>query len=421
MTLIPWLRPADFYRENNGDILRAARALFSRGDPIDNVSLAAELDRMGILVRVGGRAHLALLQESVPTAANMAFYALRVRDLSQKRLAIEKGREIVAAGLDPMLTAAETIAVAQRGAFELADFSIDNEPEAMSDLLGAFVRRLEEARSSGIKGLATGFFDLDRLLRGLRPGDLVVVAGRPSMGKSALGVQIAFQVAKTVGPVAVFSLEMSKEQLVDRIVASESRIDKERLDRGTLSDVEEERLIATLGPLGEVPIYIDDSRGLDELTLSAKVRNLALSREVQERGGLKLVVVDYLSLLKSSRDFRGDKVQEVGHFSQSLKALAGDMHIPLIVMSQLNREPDKRPDHRPMLSDLRDSGSVEQDADIVIFLLRQDYYERDPAKHTKQCEVIVAKHRNGSTGEVRLRFEKGQTRFDNLYVQEAAA
>ena len=699
--ILDQLNPDDFYRENNGQIYRAAQNLFRDGEPIDNVTLAAELGKLGILERVGGRAHLALLQESVPTAANVEHYARIVKDRAYKRRLISAGTHVTGLGYDESLDADEAVNSAQAHVYAISDDKVGTGMEHIYGLLKPAMDRIDAQMASGggVIGIPSGFHDLDRMTNGFKASDLVIIAGRPSMGKalaldtpvptpdgwttmgelrvgdqvfdeqgrpctvvfatpvmydhdcfevvfsdgetiladadhqwsvwdhgtkcadvlttrqmgeslhldgvrrhrfsiptcgalryvsqelqvdpylmgvrlvehpatvpdrrsgSQMGVAVADEVGRaadghvprtylesdvrqriallqglmdargsidadgcaefrtsskrladgvrelavglgikvgvtdgperglrletalpvfrlprlaelqrSVGarsesrsrsvrevravesvpvrcvqvdspshlylagrgcipthntsfvtnvtlyaaveqkkPVAIFSLEMSKEQLVERMLCEQARIDAQRLHRGTLSDVEYERLAGALGPLGDAPIFIDDSPTLDDLTLRLK------ARQARSREGIELIVLDYLQLMHGrSRDGDANRVQEVSAISRALKGIARELSIPVIAISQLSRAPEARPDKRPILSDLRESGSIEQDADIVMFLYRDDYYNRDKSEKPGIAEVIVAKHRNGPTGVVELVFRRELTRFENL-------
>jgi len=406
------LNPDDFYRENNGQIYRAAQNLFREGEPIDNVTLAAELGKLGVLDRVGGRAHLALLQESVPTAANVEYYARIVKDKAYKRRLISAGTQVSALGYDEALDAEEAVNTAQAHVYAISDDKVGSGMEHIYGLLKPAMDRIDAQMASGggVIGIPSGFHDLDRMTNGFKAADLAIIAGRPSMGKTSFVLNVTLHAAvEQKKPVAIFSLEMSKEQLVERMLCEQARIDAQRLHRGTLSDVEYERLAGALGPLGDAPIFIDDSPTLDDLTMRLK------ARQARSREGIELIVLDYLQLM-SGRERGGDsnRVQEVSAISRALKGIARELSIPVIAISQLSRAPEARPDKRPILSDLRESGSIEQDADIVMFLYRDDYYNREKSEKPGIAEVIVAKHRNGPTGMVELIFRKELTRFENL-------
>ena len=671
------LHAEDFYRENNGQIFRAALDLFREGEPIDNVTLAAQLEKMGVLERTGGRAHLAMLQEQTPTAANVEHYARIVKDRAYKRQLISAGTQVTGLGYEDGLEAEEAVNQAQSCVYAITDDKVGSGMERLYDLLKPAMDRIDAQMAAGgaVLGVASGFHELDRMTNGFKASDMVVIAGRPSMGKAlaldtpiptpvgwktmgelrigdqvfdeqgrpctvtfatpvmlgrpcyeielsggevlvadgdhlwatsdgaagrpgdasltvrttrelltslqtpdgrpnhvipacaalryperhlpsdphALGVALAAgpaavaagttrpavtvpecerlprlylessvaqrtallrglveaggwrdgpggaafcttdpglaedvaELASGLGivasrsdepglrhritfgtdrarsiedirpatsvpvrciqvdspghlylagrscvpthntsfalnvalhaavehrqPIAIFSLEMSKEQLVERMLCEQARIDAQRLHRGLLSEAEHERLVYALGPLGDAPIYIDDSPMLDDLTLRLK------ARQARAREGVEMVMIDYLQLMHGrQRSDDGNRVQEVSAISRSLKSIARELRIPVIALSQLSRAPEARPDKRPILSDLRESGSIEQDADLVMFLYRDEYYHREKSEKPGIAEVIIAKHRNGPTGSIELLFRKELTRFENI-------
>ncbi|HEX6348937.1 MAG TPA: replicative DNA helicase [Candidatus Dormibacteraeota bacterium] len=645
------LTPEDFYRENNAQIYRAASELFRQGEPIDNITLADELTRMGVLERVGGRAHLAMLQEGVPTAANIEYYARIVKAKAQKRRLISAGATVSSLGFDDAVEADDALNEAQRAVYDIADQRVGTHLEVLYPLLKEAMERVDAqmARGTGVLGVPSGFHDLDRVTSGFKNSDLVVVAARPAMGKALaldtpiptpdgwktmgtlrigdqvfdengrpctitfatevqlgrdcyeiefsdgevivadaehlwavnartargpltlttrqmvssvllangrpnysiptagplrytavpgdrgrpeppssgrvavgarldvalrapvaeraallrelvdaggdyvtdhreaasevaelmIGLGLVARVSDADGlvrvsvepqgerfvmdirgiasvpvrciqvdspshlylagraciathntslalnialhaavhakvPTAVFSLEMSKEQLVERLLCQQAKIDSQRMHRGMLSDREYEQLVMAIGPLENAPIYIDESPVLDELTVLLKARQAKLQFNIG------LVVIDYLQLMKGRGGKDDNRVQEVSSISRSLKGLARELKIPVIALSQLSRGPEARPNKRPMLSDLRDSGSIEQDSDVVIFLYRDDYYN-EKSEEPGICEVIISKHRNGPTGTVKLRFRKEQTLFYNLETRRAGS
>src|SRR2546429_3587776 len=409
--ILDFLSAEDFYRENNGQIYRAALTLFREGEPIDNVTLASELEKMGVLDRVGGRGHLALLQESVPTAANVEHYARIVKAKAYKRRLITAGGQVTALGFDDSLDADDAVNQAQAQVYAISDDRAGSGMERLYDLLKPAMDRIDAQMASGggVIGIATGFHDLDRMTNGFKPADLVIIAGRPSMGKTSFVLNVALHAA--VGqqkPIAIFSLEMSKEQLVERMLCEQARIDAQRLHRGTLSDVEYERLAGALGPLGDAPVFIDDTPMLDDLTMRLK------ARQAKTREGIEMIILDYLQLMHGRANSDDNPVHEVSAISRALKSIARELRIPVVAISQLSRAPEARPDKRPILSDLRESGSIEQDADIVMFLYRDEYYNREKSEKPGIAEIIVAKHRNGPTGSIELIFRKELTRFENL-------
>ena len=408
--VLQFLHPEDFYRENNGQVYRAALDLFASGEPIDNVTMAAQLQTMGVLDRIGGRAQLASMQGLVPTAANVEYYGRIVKEKAYKRRLISAGGNIAGYGYDDSIEAEEAINQAQSLVFGVADDRDQRELARLYDLLGPAMERisLQMESGQGVIGIPSGFHDLDRMTGGFKDSDLIIVAGRPAMGKTALALNIALHAALDAKKsIAIFSLEMSKEQLTERLLTSQAQIDAQRLHRGLLSEAEFDRVSNSLGPLGEAAIYIDDSPSMDELTLQLKARQAKL------RHAVDLIVVDYLQLMRG-RAHGGDenRVQEVSSISRALKALARELRVPVIAISQLSRQPEQRPDKRPILSDLRESGALEQDADLVVFLFRPEYYKSEEKPGV--AEVIVAKHRNGPTGMIELKFRRDHTRFYNL-------
>ncbi len=408
--VIDQLDAADFYRENHGQIYRGAVELFRQGEPIDNITLADQLTQMGVLERVGGRAQLGILAESVPTAANIEYYAKIVKARAQKRRLISAGGAVTALGFDDAVEADEALNQAQQAVFDIADQRVRTRLEELYPLLKAAMERVDTqmASGTGVLGVPSGFHDVDRLTSGFKDGDLIILAARPSMGKTSMALNVALHAAVQHRiPTAIFSLEMSKEQLVERLLCQQARIDSQRLHRGLLSDREYDQLVMALQPLETAPIYIDESPTLDEVTMMLKARQ---ARAQQQIG---LFIVDYLQLMKGHGGKDDNRVQEVSSISRALKAIARELKVPVIALSQLSRGPEARPNKRPMLSDLRDSGSIEQDSDLVMFLYRDDYYN-EKSEEPGIAEVIIAKHRNGPVGTVKLRFRKDQTLFYNL-------
>ena len=407
--VLQFLHPEDFYRENNGQVYRAALDLFAAGEPIDNVTLAAQLQQMQVLDRIGGRAQLASMQGAVPTAANIEYYGRIVKERAYKRRLISAGGNIAGYGYDDSIEAADAINQAQSLVFGVADDRDQRELAKLYDLLGPAMERISLLMESGqgVVGIPSGFHDLDRMTGGFKDSDLIIMAGRPSMGKTSLALNVAMHAALDAKKsVAIFSLEMSKEQLTERLLTEQAQIDAQRLHRGLLSEAEFDRVSNALGPLGEAPIYIDDTPVMDELTMQLKARQAKL------RHGVDLIVVDYLQLMRGRSGGDDNRVQEVSSISRALKGLARELRVPVIAISQLSRAPEQRPDKRPILSDLRESGALEQDADVVMFLFRPEYYKSD--ERPGIAEVIVAKHRNGPTGMVELKFRRDHTRFYNL-------
>jgi replicative DNA helicase len=368
--VLQFLHPEDFYRENNGQIYRAALDLFAAGEPIDNVTLAAQLQTMGMLDRIGGRTQLASMQSAVPTAANIEYYGRIVKEKAYKRRLISAGSNIAGFGYDDGVEAEEAINQAQSLVFGVADDRDQRELARLYDLLGPAMERisLQMESGQGVIGVPSGFHDLDRMTGGFKDSDLIIVAGRPSMGKTSLALNIALHAAlEAKKAIAIFSLEMSKEQLTERLLTEQAQIDAQRLHRGLLSEAEYDRVSNALGPLGEAAIFIDDTPAMDELTLQLK------ARQAKMRHNIDLIVVDYLQLMHGRSRGDDNRVQEVSSISRALKGLARELRIPVIAISQLSRAPEQRPDKRPILSDLRESGCLT--GDTLIYLPDTGTYE----------------------------------------------
>jgi replicative DNA helicase len=361
--VLQFLHPEDFYRENNGQVYRAALDLFAAGEPIDNVTLAAQLQTMGMLDRIGGRTQLASMQSAVPTSANIEYYGRIIKEKAYKRRLISAGANIAGFGYDDGVEAEEAINQAQSLVFGVADDRDQRELSKLYDLLGPAMERisLQMESGQGVVGVPSGFHDLDRMTGGFKDSDLIIIAGRPSMGKTSMALNIALYAAlETKKAIAIFSLEMSKEQLTERLLTEQAQIDAQRLHRGLLSEAEFDRVSNALGPLGEAAIYIDDTPVMDELTLQLK------ARQAKMRHGIDMILVDYLQLMHGRSRGDDNRVQEVSSISRALKGLARELRIPVIAISQLSRAPEQRPDKRPILSDLRESGCLAGDTPIYL-------------------------------------------------------
>jgi replicative DNA helicase len=409
VTALDLLKPDDFYRNAHRVVFEAVYALATANEPVDAVTVTEWLARHTRLDEVGGAAALYDLTDQVPTAANATYYARIVRDRALLRRLIDAGARVTQLGYEPTDDALQTVDRAESIVYELSQTGSSGDFTPLNELLTESFERLEllSKERSEVTGLATGFDDLDRLTAGLQRQNLVIIAARPSMGKSGLALGIAEYVAiDTRKPVLLFSLEMSRTELVNRMLSSQARVDSGRLRTGRLDDPHWRALGEALGRMSDAPLYIDDTPSITLLEIRAKARRL------KQRVGLELVVVDYLQLMSSSK--RSDnRVQEVAEFSRGLKMLAKELDIPVVALSQLSRQPESRTDKRPMLSDLRESGSIEQDADIVGFIYRDEVYDADsPDKGT--AELIIAKHRNGAVGKVRLAFLAHYAKFANL-------
>src|SRR2546427_5378162 len=382
--VLQFLHPEDFYRENNGQVYRAALDLFAAGEPIDNVTLAAQLQTLGMLDRIGGRAALESMQSAVPTSANIEYYGRIIKEKAYKRRLISAGANIAGFGYDDGVEAEEAINQAQSLVFGVADDRDQRELSKLYDLLGPAMERisLQMESGQGVVGVPSGFHDLDRMTGGFKDSDLIIVAGRPSMGKTSFALNVGLHAAlESRKSIAIFSLEMSKEQLTERLLTEQAQIDAQRLHRGLLSEAEFDRVSNSLGPLGEASIYIDDTPVMDELTLQLK------ARQAKMRHNVDMVLVDYLQLMHGRARGDDNRVPEVSAISRALKGLARELRIPVLAISQLSRAPEQRPDKRPILSDLRESGSIEQDSDLVMFLFRPEYYKSD--ERPGIAEVIV--------------------------------
>ena len=403
--------PEDFYRGAHRTMFEAARDLYNRGEPLDTVTLADELERRSSLEDVGGVVALTGIVHQVPTAANALYYARIVAEHALRRRLIDAGTQITRLGYAPEHGVDEAVDSAEQAIFDVAQRGRATDIQAIKPLLHESFELLERLseNKSGITGLPTGFLDFDELTAGLQPGNLVIVAARPAMGKSTLVTNMASHVTvETRVPVAMFSLEMSADEVVMRLLSAESRVSLEKLRTGRLEDPDWAKLSQAMGRLAEAPLYIDDTAGINLMDIRSKCRRL------KQKHGLSLVIIDYLQLMQSHRRVE-NRVQEVSEISRGLKILAKELDLPVIALSQLSRKPEDRArdDRRPQLADLRESGSIEQDADLVAFIYRDEVYDPDsPAKG--EAELIVAKHRNGPLKTIRLSFLGHHSRFANM-------
>ena len=401
----------DFYRETHRLIFEAMMELKERTEPVDLVTLTEQLKKADKLAKIGGIPALSLIANSVPTAANVHYHARIVHEKAQLRSLINAATEIAGAAYESADEVEDIMDSAEKRILQVASGKRSKDFVPLQDILLDTLEQIDLRYNNkgSITGLPTGFTELDHLTAGLQKSDLILVAARPSMGKTAFTLNIAAHVVlRAKEPVAFFSLEMSKEQLVQRLLCSEGRIDSQRLRVGELEEKEWGDLIDTANRLSAAPLYIDDTPGITVMELRSKARRLKAEH------GLSLIVIDYLQLMQGRTSKSGDnRQQEISEISRSLKALARELNVPVIALSQLSRSVESRQIKRPMLSDLRESGSLEQDADIVMFLYREDYY--DPETENKNItEVIIAKHRNGPVDTVDLTFLKQFTKFGNL-------
>jgi replicative DNA helicase len=416
------LTESDFYRWEHRHIFAAINSLVASSKPADVITVHEVLQSLGKGEECGGLAYLNALAQSVPSAANVRRYAEIVRERAVLRKLITASDEIATTAFNPqglpvsqILDEAESkiFRIGEEGSRAGAGF------HGMDKLVAALLERVEELEKNGaeeVTGIRTGFYDLDRMTAGLQKGDLIVLAARPSMGKTAFALNIAEHVAVQEGlPVAVFSMEMGASQLALRLVGSLGRIDQQHLRTGRLRDDEWERLPAAATQLSQAPMFIDETAGLNPAELRARARRLAR----QYGGTLGLIVVDYLQLMSGSGGgSEENRATVLGEISRGMKGLAKELQCPVIALSQLNRSVETRPDKRPMMSDLRESGAIEQDADVIMFIYRDDYYNKD-SKEPGVAEIVMAKQRNGPVGTVKLAFLKPLTRFDNLSVDAA--
>jgi len=414
------LDDAAFYQEAHRRLFRAMSALIKRGSVIDPVTLRDELTRSGDLEGAGGMEYIATLIDVVPTAANVTYHAKIVREKAVLRRLIETSTQIIQLAYEARDPAGEILDAAEHRVFQVSQMRHAEDFVRLKELLWPTMERIEKLQRGGraVTGVGSGFIDLDELTAGFQPGDLIVIAARPSMGKTAFALNVAQHAAIEHGAgVAIFSLEMSKEALVQRLMCSEGLVDAQRLRRGQLRDEDYPKLARAAGLLGTAPIWIDDSGMLSPLEMRSKARRLKA-----EQDSLALVIVDYLQLMQGPRDAES-RQQEISHISRSLKALAKELNVPVLALSQLSRAPEQRAgDHRPKLSDLRESGAIEQDADVVLFIYRDEVYKgpEDEKGNSLEglAEIIVGKQRNGPTGTVPLYFKKEFTRFDNRSFRE---
>lgn len=402
-------KASDFYRPAHGHIFDAVCSLYAQGEPADPVTVADELRRADLLEAVGGAAELLALQANTPAIANASRYAKIVEDLALLRKLIAVASEIAELGYSVPEDVVATLDQAEALVFQVAEHRVTDSLKPLRELLAASLDHLEALyeRGDSITGVPTGYTDLDEQLSGLQPSALVIVGARPSMGKTsfALGLAAHAAIEKRL-PVLFFSLEMNHLEITQRLLCSEARVDSSRIRNGRLHEADWPKIVHAIGRLGEAPLYIDDNPNLTVMEIRAKARRL------KSREGLGLVVVDYLQLM-SGRDAAENRQVEVSEISRGLKILARELGVPVVALSQLSRNLEARADKRPVLADLRESGSLEQDADVVLFIYRDEIYNKDsPDKGT--AEVIIAKHRNGPTGVAQLAFLDHYTRFANM-------
>jgi len=400
------IRPEDFYREGHRIIYEVMLALNEAGGPIDMITVTERLRQQGDLEKAGGVAAVAMLAEMVPTAANVEYYVRIVEEKALLRTLIQVSTRIAGMGFGEEEEPEKLLAEAERMILEIGSRRVSTAFYSIKDIMVDSLDRIEFLYSNrgNINGVPTSFPDLDKICCGLQPSDFIILAGRPSMGKTSLGLCIAHSAAlKHNIPVAVFSLEMAKEQLVQRILCAEARVDQQRVRTGDLLEEDFIALHEAAARLIKAPMYIDDTPAITIRQLRAKARQL------QKEKGLGLLVIDYLQLMQGGRRSE-NRQQEIAEISRSLKGLAKELNVPVLALAQLSRSVEQRQDKKPVMSDLRESGSLEQDADLVMFIYRDEYYNKDSEKKGI-AEIIIAKHRNGPVGMVELYFQKELTRF----------
>ena len=399
----------DFYRPDHRQVFEAAEELYHSGVPIDMITVKNKLEEKQVFEQIGGLPFLANISTSVGSSANMRHYAVIVEEKSVLRRLIRTANNISQMSYEGKTNVNAIMDTAEKGIFDIMQNRHSDQFHHIRDIAVDSIEKIEDIyRSKGkLTGVPTGFVDFDQKTAGLQKSDLILLAARPSMGKTAFALNIIQNAAiRSNVPTAVFSLEMSREQLVNRMLCSEAMLDAQRLRTGELTDSDWADLIQAMGPLSQAPIYIDDTPGVTPMEVRSKCRRLKVEK------GLGLIVIDYLQLM-SGNSRNDSRQQEISEISRSLKAIAREMEAPVIALSQLSRACEQRADHRPMLSDLRESGAIEQDADVVAFLYRDEYYFPDTEKKN-QAELIIAKQRNGPTGTVDLTWMGQYTKFSNF-------
>ena len=407
--IVETLKPESFYKPAHKVIYEAVLELFRKNEPIDIVTVSEHLRNKEELDLAGGRSYINDLALNVVTTANVEFYAKIIQEKEIKRALINAGSEIVSMSYDNDDTDA-VLDNAQKLIFNIAAQKDTSDLVGIQDLVVASYEQIEQRfnNKDDLVGVTTGFYDLDAITSGLQKSDLIILAARPSMGKTAFALNLAQNVAmKGKKGVAIFSLEMPKQQLVKRMLCSEAEVDSSRVTSGNLQPKDWEKLVEAMTRLSDARIYIDDTSGITSIDIKAKCRRLMM-----EEKELGLIVIDYLQLMEGGGN-PNDRNQQISAISRSLKGLARELDVPIIALSQLSRGVESRPDKRPMMSDLRDSGAIEQDADIVMFIYRDEYYNRDDVNNKGKAEVILAKHRNGAVGTIELLFQSNITKFKN--------
>ena len=411
--VVELIKPRDFYRQAHQLIYEAAIGLYDKSEPVDIITVSEALSDQGKLDAAGGRSYINDLALSVASTGNIVYYAKIIRDKSILRQLIHAGTEIVCTSYETE-DSATAIDEAQQTIFQIAQQGMPDDLVHIKDVLPFSYEQIEEryANKGSLMGLASGFYDLDNMTSGFQKSDLIILAARPSMGKTAFCLNILTNVAlREQKPVLMFSLEMGKEQLVLRMLCAEAEIDAQRIRTGEVTEADFSKISTAMGRLGDAPIYIDDKPGMTVMELRAKARKV----QMETGGELGMIIIDYLQLMEGSSSGKGgndNRVQEISAISRGLKGIARELKVPVIALSQLSRAVEARQDKKPMLSDLRESGSIEQDADIVMFIYRDEYYNAE-SDRPGTADIIIAKQRNGPVGQVELLFRNSITRFLN--------
>ena len=403
------VKPVDFYEKRHGLIYAGIIRLFEKHAPVDLLTLTDELKKKDDIDTVGGSSYLSELTNYVPTAAHAKSYAEIVAQAAVRRRLIKASADISELAFNEELTVPQLLGQSEANLFSVSDDSLKNDLTSIEDILDQSFERIDELfRNKGqLRGIRTGYRDLDNMTAGLQRSNLIILAARPAMGKTTLVTNLAYNIATIEKkPVLFFSLEMSKEQLVDRMLADAAGVDSWNIQTGNLTEEDFAKLSEAMGEMAEAPIYIDDTPGITALELRTKARRIA------HEGELGLIVIDYLQLLEPTTK-TGNRVQEVSEISRALKLIARELNVPVIALSQLSRQVENRDDKRPQLADLRESGSIEQDADIVMFIYREAYYNPETERENI-TDLILAKHRHGATGTVELYFHPERLRFMSL-------
>jgi replicative DNA helicase len=407
------LHEDSFYRETNKIVFKAIKRLYAKFDPVDTHTVAVELRRTEEIESAGGLYRLTTLTNGITTSASVEKWARIVQEMAIKRQVISVGNEMVGAGFDETKDCFDILEAAEKSLMQIGEHGTKHDFVRIDRLIGDATKEIESISQQGFTGIPSGFTELDRITGGWQKTDFVILAGRPGMGKTALALRVARNAAVDwKKPIAIFSLEMSELQLTKRLLSGETEIEHEKFKHGNLDSNEWRQFNESIGKLAESHIYVDDTPSATLFDIRAKARRMKM------RHGIEMILIDYLQLVRGEREKNGNREQEISSIARGMKALAKELDVPVIALSQLSRECEKRADKRPLLSDLRESGAIEQDADMVVFLYRPEYYKisewQDGSPTNGQAEVIIAKHRNGALGEARIKFVPEFVQFREL-------